>query len=58
MSRNRHTCATCAHDGCCADLHHCGGSCWTPAEDEDGEREDHDPREDWTEPLYDEYGRY
>ena len=36
----RHTCANCAHDGCCADLHHCGGSCWAPAEDE---REDCDP---------------
>ena len=56
MSRTRHTCTTCAHYGCCADLHHCGGMDWTPAEDEDGgERDD---REDWTEPLYDEYGRY
>ena len=52
----RHTCATCAHYGCCADLHHCGGACWTPVVDEDGE--ERDDREDWTEPLYDEYGRY
>ena len=29
----RKTCATCAHNGCCADLHHCGGTFWTPAED-------------------------
>lgn len=27
----RHTCATCAHDGCCEGLPHCGGTYWDPA---------------------------
>lgn len=27
----RHTCANCAHDGCCEGLPHCGGTCWAPA---------------------------
>jgi hypothetical protein len=45
----RHTCATCAHYGECADLHHCGGSAWVEAEDEDGEG--YDPREDGPDPY-------
>ena len=24
-------CRTCAHYGCCDDLHYCGGSCWVDA---------------------------
>lgn len=27
----KHTCSTCAHDGQCDNLHHCGGSCWESA---------------------------
>lgn len=27
----RHTCSTCAHDGCCDGLPRCGGSCWVSA---------------------------
>ena len=33
----RRTCATCAHDGQCVDLHYCGGSCWEAQEEEGGE---------------------
>ena len=29
----RQTCSNCAHYGCCADLHHCGGHYWKEAED-------------------------
>ena len=29
-----HTCATCAHDGQCVDLHYCGGARWVPDEDD------------------------
>ena len=31
MGINRHTCATCAYDGCCDGLPNCGGSCWVSA---------------------------
>jgi hypothetical protein len=31
MSHNRHTCATCAYEGCCDGLPNCGGSCWKSA---------------------------
>ena len=31
--RTRQTCETCAHYGCCADVHHCGGTYWEEAED-------------------------
>ena len=30
----RHTCANCAHDGCCEGLPHCGGRYWSPEEEE------------------------
>jgi len=32
-TRKRQTCDTCAHYGCCADLHNCGGMRWEEAED-------------------------
>lgn len=35
-------CATCALNGCCVDLHHCGDSCWEPDEDGD-DLDDGDP---------------
>ena len=41
----RQTCSTCAHDGCCADLPHCGGLRWQPAE----EANDGDPWEGYDE---------
>ena len=31
MARNKHTCATCVHDGCCDGLPNCGGTCWQNA---------------------------
>lgn len=31
MARNRRTCSTCYHDGCC--FTHCGGRSWSPADD-------------------------
>ena len=34
-AKQRQTCETCAHYGCCADLHHCGGMYWTAEEQED-----------------------
>lgn len=51
MGMTKRTCATCAYDGCCVDLHYCGGNCWKPAEDEDGEGVEHDPSEDWPDPY-------
>lgn len=51
MANNRHTCATCAHYGQCADLHYCGGSYWTADEDEDEDCEESDegpdPYDQW-----------
>lgn len=35
----RHTCATCAHDGCCEGLPHCGGRYWSPVEEEEADDE-------------------
>ena len=35
--KHTRTCSTCAHDGCCADLHYCGGKCWEPAGEDDVE---------------------
>jgi hypothetical protein len=32
-AKQMQTCETCAHYGCCADLHHCGGRYWKEAED-------------------------
>ena len=32
-ARQRQTCSNCAHYGCCADLHNCGGKYWKEAED-------------------------
>jgi len=32
-----HTCATCAHDGQCVDLHYCGGMYWEDGREEDDE---------------------
>lgn len=34
-----HTCATCAHDGCCDGLPNCGGRHWVEAVDEDAKDE-------------------
>ena len=31
IMRRRDTCSTCAHYGCCDDLHYCGGLRWTDA---------------------------
>ena len=42
MANNRHTCATCAHYGQCADLYYCGGLRWTEESDEDNADEDRD----------------
>lgn len=43
-NRTRHTCANCAHNGCCVDLHYCGGAYWAPEEPDEGEeRDDGDP---------------
>lgn len=47
------TCATCAHNGCCSDLHHCGGSRWEDAERE-GDDAERDAYEDWP----DEYDKW
>lgn len=35
--RKRKTCDNCANNGCCDDLHNCGGRYWKEAEYEDGE---------------------
>lgn len=49
-NRTRHTCATCAHDGQCADLHFCGGAYWQAEEPDEGEeRDDGDPWEGYDE---------
>ena len=29
----RYTCSTCAYDGCCDGMPHCGGTCWVSAID-------------------------
>jgi len=49
-NRQRHTCANCAHNGQCADLHYCGGSYWQAEEPDEGEeRDDGDPWEGYDE---------
>lgn len=49
-NRMRHTCANCAHNGQCADLHYCGGSYWQAEEPDEGEeREERDPWEGYDE---------
>ena len=49
-NRMRHTFANCAHNGCCADLHFCGGLRWQAEEPDEGEaREERDPWEGYDE---------
>lgn len=46
--RIRHTCATCAHNGQCADLPHCGGLYWEPDEEHSAVNEEDDFNyDDW-----------